>query len=148
SQSNYREAKPLLERSLAIWDKMLGPDHPHVAMALNNLAQVLQSQVRVDPLLYTTPLAITHLLATQGNYEEAKPLLERSLTIREKVGPDDPDVAMALKNLAGLLRRQSKYAEAGALYERATGILEKALGPDHPEVAAVLHSRALSLLNQ
>ena len=36
------DARPLLERALAIDEAAYGPDHPHVAAALNNLAQILQ----------------------------------------------------------------------------------------------------------
>ena len=31
-------AEPLYKRALAIYEKALGPDHPHVAIHLNNLA--------------------------------------------------------------------------------------------------------------
>lgn len=37
---------------------------------------------------------------------------------------------------------QGKYAEAELLYERATEIWEKALGPDHSNLATVLLNRA------
>ena len=40
------EAGPLFERSLAIREKVLGPDHPHVAKSLNNRAGLLQDQVK------------------------------------------------------------------------------------------------------
>ncbi|CAN0442780.1 unnamed protein product, partial [Ectocarpus sp. 12 AP-2014] len=36
-QGEYEEAAPLLERSLAITEKALGPDHPDVATIRNNL---------------------------------------------------------------------------------------------------------------
>ena len=36
------EAEPFYQRALAVWKKALGPDHPHVAIALNNLASLLQ----------------------------------------------------------------------------------------------------------
>ena len=46
-------------------------------------------------------------MPTKGMCEEAGPLYERSLAIREKaVGPDHPDVATALNNLAGLWMTQ------------------------------------------
>lgn len=38
---------------------------------------------------------------------------------------------------------QGKYTEAAPLYERATEIREKALGPEHPAVATVLNNRAV-----
>jgi hypothetical protein len=36
-----------------------------------------------------------------------------------------------------LLRAQGDFAAARLLYERALAIREKALGPDHPDAAAV-----------
>ena len=61
---------------------------------------------------------------------------KRSLAIREKtLGPDHPDVASALNNLASLYHKQGRYAEAEPLYKRSLAINEKALGPDHPDVA-------------
>ena len=46
-QGDYAGAKPLYERANSIWEKSLGPDHPQVAIGLNNLAGLLRSQVRV-----------------------------------------------------------------------------------------------------
>jgi len=37
-QGNYAQALPLYQRSLAIWEKALGLDHPTVATSLSNLA--------------------------------------------------------------------------------------------------------------
>ena len=43
----------------------------------------------------------------QGKYDEAKPLYERAIAIGEKtLGPDHPNVATLLNNLAGLLSSQ------------------------------------------
>jgi hypothetical protein len=39
-QSRYADAEPLLKRSLAIREKALGPNHPHVAQSLNNLGNL------------------------------------------------------------------------------------------------------------
>ena len=50
----------MYERSLAIREKFLGPEHPNVASSLNNLADLLRKQ---------------------GSYAEARPLLERGLSI-------------------------------------------------------------------
>lgn len=48
-----------------------------------------------------------HLL--QGMHAEAEPLFKRSLAIDEKAyGPDHPDVASDLKNLAGSMWSQVK----------------------------------------
>ena len=43
---------------------------------------------------------------------------------------------------------QGKYADAEPLYARATEIWEKALGPEHPSLAAALNNRAGLLKSQ
>ncbi|MBO9313908.1 MAG: tetratricopeptide repeat protein, partial [Chloroflexus sp.] len=48
-------------------------------------------------------------------------------------GPDHPDTATSLNNLALLLSEQGEYAAARPLYERALAICERTLGPDHPQ---------------
>jgi len=46
------------------------------------------------------------------SYAEAEPLYKRSLAIREKaLGPDHPDVAQSLNNLAVLYNTQGRYTE-------------------------------------
>jgi hypothetical protein len=37
-----QEARPLLERALSIDEATFGPDHPNVAIRLNNLALILR----------------------------------------------------------------------------------------------------------
>jgi tetratricopeptide (TPR) repeat protein len=87
--------------------------------------------------------ALAHSDDFQGKYSEAEPLLKRSLVIREKVlGPDHPDVAISLNNLANLYSDQGKYSEAEPLLKRSLAKREKAFGPKHPDVAAVLENMA------
>ncbi|CAM9521442.1 unnamed protein product [Ectocarpus sp. 4 AP-2014] len=125
-RGKYEEAETLYRRSLAIDEKVYGPDHPEVAAGLNSWAEFLRSQ---------------------GKYEEAAPLYVRSLGIREKLyGPDHPEIASSLNNWALLLTSQGKYEEAEPLYVRSLAIREKVLGPDHPDVAISLNNWA-GLLN-
>ena len=49
-QGDYAGAQPLHERALAIREAALGPEHPHVATSLNNLA----SNVYWEPKLNRT----------------------------------------------------------------------------------------------
>jgi CHAT domain-containing protein/Flp pilus assembly protein TadD len=113
---------------LAIWEKSLGPDHPSVAMSLNNLALLYQEQ---------------------GRYADAEPLYKRSLAIRQKtLGPDHPDVATSLNNLAWLYKDQGRYADAEPLYKRSLAIKETSFGPDHPDVATALNNLAALYDNQ
>lgn len=41
------EADQFYVRATEIWEKVLGPDHPQVATALNNRAHLLNAQVRI-----------------------------------------------------------------------------------------------------
>ena len=52
-------------------------------------------------------------------------------------------MATSLNNLAGLYQAEGRYAEAEPLYHRSLAILENALGPEHPNVAASLNNLAL-----
>jgi CHAT domain-containing protein/Tfp pilus assembly protein PilF len=80
-----------------------------------------------------------------GKYDEARPLVERVLEIREKVlGADHPDVAQSVNDLARYYYYyKGDYARAEPLYQRALAIREKVLGPEHPDVAASLNNLAL-----
>ncbi len=50
-------------------------------------------------------------------------------------GPDHPDVAIPLNNLAVILLGLGQPEQARPVEERALRINEAAYGPDHPEVA-------------
>ena len=55
-----------------------------------------------------------------GRYADADPLYNRALANREKaLGPDHPDVAQSVNNLADLYSAQGRYADAEPLYKRA-----------------------------
>ena len=89
---------------------------------------------------------LSHLatpVAERGDFAQAEALLERALAIREKVlGPDHPDVAIVLNNLAHVYFLQHNFVQEEALYQRALTIAEKFLGPDHPTVATYLSNLA------
>ena len=74
---------------------------------------------------------------------------ERRLAAAEKqFGPEHPDTATSLDNLAGLLKAQGDYEAARPLYERALSIREKVLGPEHRLTATSLNNLALLLWDQ
>jgi len=124
----YSGARPLLERGLAVREKVLGPEHPDTATSLHNLAFLLQAQ---------------------GDLAGARTLCERGLAIREKVlGPEHPDTAKSLNNLALVLQGHGDPAGARPFFERALAICEKVLGPEHPNTAMSLHNLALVLRTQ
>ena len=59
----------------------------------------------------------------QGQYAHAEPLYKRSLAITEKaLGPDHPNVATSLENMAELYRKTGREKAAEALAKRAAAI--------------------------
>ena len=78
-------------------------------------------------------------LYSQGRYSEAVMSYREAFSRR----PDDPRV---LNVLALSLFQTADYAGAEPLFRRALAMREKALGPDHPDVAISLNNLA-SLLN-
>ena len=80
-------------------------------------------------------------LFKQGRYDQALVVAKKAFQVAEQaVGPNHPDVATNLNNLAGLYYTQGQYAEAEPLYTRSLAIREKAFGPDHPAVATALNN--------
>ena len=125
ARAQLQSAEPLMRRALAIAESSQGPDHPNVAIRLNNLAGLLRA---------------TNRLA------ETEPLYRRALAIFESsYGLDHPNVASCLNNLAELLRATNRLAEAEPLYRRALAIDEASYGLDHPKVATDLNNLAALL---
>ena len=82
-------------------------------------------------------------LQKQANYQQALPLLQRTLKIREKVlGAKHPKFATSLNNLAQLYGTTGDYQQALSLQQGALEIWEKALGTEHPNVATSLNNLA------
>ncbi len=84
--------------------------------------------------------SILHELSEWG---EAESLQRRALAIDEvRYGPDHPNVATDLNNLAMLLQATNRLTEAEPLMRRALAIDEASYGPEHPEVARDLNNLA------
>ena len=93
------EARPLMEQSLEIRERVLGPEHPHVASSHSSLC-VLKWQV--------------------AQFAAAERHCERALEIRKKsFEPGSHLVIGSLDEFATLLRFQGRFAEAEGLLEQA-----------------------------
>lgn len=69
-----------------------------------------------------------------GDLAAARPYYERALAVRERVlGPDHPDTATSLNNMAILCYYEGNLPAAADLMRRALAIWEKVLGPGHPD---------------
>ncbi|MDG4762944.1 tetratricopeptide repeat protein [Solwaraspora sp. WMMD406] len=113
---------------------------PHVVA----LAEYLPASHTNGTLGRLLNLAAMFLLA-QGRPTDAVPLEQRALAITEAAyGPDHPDVATWLNNLAVSYSALGRPADAVPLQVRALAITEAAYGPDHPDVATWLNNLAVS----
>jgi serine/threonine-protein kinase len=126
SKGEYARAAEYETRALDAQESALGPKHPDVAQALNNLAVSL---------------------GDMGDHQAARPLLERALSIRtELLGPKHPLVAQSMTNLAHTLAELGEFAAARDLHERALAVFEESLGPAHWLVGYALDRKAHTLL--
>jgi CHAT domain-containing protein/tetratricopeptide (TPR) repeat protein len=143
-QARYAEAEKLFQEALAIRRKILGPDHPVVASCLESLAHVAGHLGRPKEAerLYQDALAVrekrdpeatvptleglAQVAFRQDRYADAEQYDKRALTIREKrLGPNHPDVALSLRNLAVTYRALNRLPDAESLLDRAITILDR-----------------------
>ena len=83
------------------------------------------------------------LMEVTSDFVEAKRIIENVLAIREEVlGPNHPDTATSLNNLALLLKAIGDYEAARPFFNRALAICEEVLGPEHPDTAIGLNNMA------
>jgi len=108
--ASYAEGESLIVRVLGVEGKVLGPDHPDIALGLDDLAVLLERELR---------------------HRETVPLRERALAIREaSLDPLDPWLARSVMVLANHYNHLGRYAEAEPLYRRALDLREQIYGPD------------------
>ncbi len=104
------KALPLLERTLQIREKELGPNHPDTITAVGNVGYILQAL---------------------GRLEEAGPFFEAAVERMERIrGTNHPELAAHLNNLAMLRVDQGRPRDGQPLYERAIAIQTLAKGAD------------------
>jgi tetratricopeptide (TPR) repeat protein len=128
-QRQYAKAKPLFERALfkralRILKKKRRPEDYQMARVLHNVAVLYRDQIQ---------------------YKKAEPLFKRALSLLKKHGPANSHVGRIRRDLAELYRQKRLYGKAKSLFRLALFILERALDPEHPEVAECLEKYALLL---
>ena len=163
-QGKYNEAIPLAEKVLAIRQRILGNDHPDVAVSLDNLAVLYHTQGRYSeaetlylqslemlkhllgeehPGVATSLNALALLYKDQGKYKKAETYFLQALEMRKRLlGEEHPDVAQSLNNLAGLYHSQGSYKEAETYFLQALEMRKRLLGEEHPDVAQSLNNLA------
>lgn len=118
----YARAMPLVQKSVEIRRRVLGPENVDTLKSENNLAV---------------------LLARGGHYPEAEKLVRETLdTSRRVLGPENPLTLGSLSNLAILLDHEGRLAEAEQLDREALDISRRVLGPEQPNTLKAMMTLA------
>jgi tetratricopeptide (TPR) repeat protein/predicted Ser/Thr protein kinase len=89
------------------------------------------------------------VIEAKGDYTEAARVYEGVLAVREAaLGPEHPEVAVALNMLATAKGRNRELAEAERLLRRVIGIRERTDGPGHPFTIWAYNNLATALKGQ
>jgi tetratricopeptide (TPR) repeat protein len=149
-------------RALPLFEKYSGRSHPDVANVLLELAAIEQDRGVYDRALAHTTRAAKILAplrgdvifdqlrvqafsrlgdvhVARGEYRQAeKPLLRAVAIAKKKLSP--VDAASAMNALGVVYKYTARFAEAGRLYRRALVLMTRALGPNDPAIATILHN--------
>jgi CHAT domain-containing protein len=163
------EAAETLAAALAVRTASLDSHHGDVATTLEHLAAVELQQGLIprarlhveralaireagqpdDPQRAGTFNTLGDLLWFEGQLAKARAEYARAVDLGERtVGPEHPDLALYLRNLADATRNLGEPDRAKAMLERARHIAEARLGATHPEVAWILNDLAVTERNQ
>lgn len=105
-------AEPHLERSLALHESMLGPDHRDTITSMNELSK---------------------LRTLQGRVSDAERLDRAVLAAKRRtLGNGHQSTIVSLNNLASLVRHERRLDEALALHEEAYALANANLPSDNP----------------
>ncbi len=125
SGQSIAEAVQLAREVLAIRERVLGGEHLDTAVALHDLAFVLEEQ---------------------GDSASALVFYAKALAIRRRVlGDDHPTTALSLNNLGYSANENGDLANARRYYEEALAIRRRTLGNDHASTVNTLINLATLL---
>lgn len=150
-KGDYTASATVLERSVHIYESVLGPSDPNTAWPLVNLgslywargdyskaasfysraAALRESALGLDdPLTADAKANLGAMFAQLGELEKAEPLMKYALSVAERInGFENRKVAGMVTNLGLLYQKKGDYFEAEQCFRRAMTIYEKVLGP-------------------
>ena len=160
------EAEELFRRALHLLIESEGEDSPDAANVLSSMgavgeqrcdyagaeesyaraAAIMEAHADSDDedvrrLRLQTLSDLGRICRVRGRYEEAEPLIQRSIAVAEEYfGPASVETAGALNDLGMLYKFNGRFDEAEPLYRRALAILEHNLGPEAVELASIYHN--------
>jgi len=146
------EARPLLEKALALRRQALPKNHPDLATSLHNLAwlnhetgdytaadqlyrealAVRQERADADPMaLSTTMLSLAWLLTDMEDFPAAEAMFQGAIDLRVRcLPPGHRDIAVARAGLVAAYLAEGKYLAALPVYQSAMATLRKVEGAE------------------
>jgi len=120
--ADYDLALEYYEKAKAIYEKVLGTEHPSTATTYNNMAAVYRAK---------------------GDYDKALEYFGKAIAIREKVlGKEHPDTAITYNNIALVYDNKGEYDLALEYYGKSLDVKEKVLDKEHPSMATTYNNMA------
>ena len=160
-------AQPLLQRSLALRQRLRGKSDPAVAESLLALASldqergqfaaaeagqrealgILRGQLGAeDPKVADALNDLSATLIARAKYPEAESVLREALAAHRKAhGGVHESVAGDLSNLGSVLRRMGKLPAAEVSHREALAVGRRVFGPVHPKLARQINNLAVVL---
>jgi eukaryotic-like serine/threonine-protein kinase len=160
----YPQAQKLLEKSLEVRRRALGPTHVDVLSSVNDLARVLREEGKLtisenllrgtlatdrrelgaeNPVTLASMMELANVLHDQGRLSESEKLRRETLEIQMRVlGPEDPETLRSMTSLGYTLGEEGRLSEAVALLRQTLEIRTRVQGPDHPETLRTAYDLA------
>ncbi|CAF0813555.1 unnamed protein product [Adineta steineri] len=169
NQGKHQEALTFYEKSIAIKQKTLPPNHPDLATSYHNIGNVhdnignyqkaLLSHEKVLEICQQS-LPPNHLNLAKsynnignvhinmGNYPEALLSHEKALEIRQQsFAPNHPDLASSYNNIGAVHYSMGTYPKALLSHEKALEIRQQSLPPNHPDFTSSYNNIGLVYYN-
>lgn len=164
-QSRFPECEQILNSSLSIAIKKVGPNNTALALPLNGLTRLYLKWGKLNEAktvndrtlaLFTTPASrnnwlyaytaynLAQITNEKGKYKQAEELYKATLLgVQSFLGFDHEYVATVLEPLGELYRKEGRYAEARKTFQQVRKIRDSALTKDHPDYGKALLDLAL-----
>jgi len=112
------------QRTVVIWETIRPTEHPDLATAYNNLAE---------------------MYGALGDHKKRLEFNQKALAIREKVLPaEHPDLAQSYNNLAATYSGLGAHQKCLEFNQKALAIWEKVLPEEHPDLAKSYNNLAVT----
>ena len=166
----YKEARSVLEKSLALRQQLYSGQHPDISASVNTLSETQIALGDLDAakqalLQSVSPRQATHSPPTteyakslfllgrialeRGDFDQAEAQFQQSMQTYDALSQNDSiDKALVMSELGKALSQQYKEAEAEPWLRSALSIGKKQLGTDHPQVAEQMAQLADALEGQ